>query len=73
MNQTTEKQNTQTNRYVKNGRTHSNTLVISGMRNDVTKNDIQRHFTGCLKITIKQSYLPPFLKYNNNYCVFSCH
>ncbi|UJR25494.1 hypothetical protein I4U23_006840 [Adineta vaga] len=44
--------------------THINrTLYISNMKPDVTKDDIYRHFTGCIKVTIGQSYLPPHLNY----------
>lgn len=51
----------------------NDTLFISGMRNEVTKADICRHFVGCAKVTIKQSYLPPHLKYSNNYYIFYCN
>jgi RNA recognition motif-containing protein len=72
MKQTTENRRTERNRNVYRTRSPSRTLIISGMRNDVTKADIKRHFEGCTKITIKQNYLPPYLKYDNNYYVLHC-
>ncbi len=43
------------------------------MRNEVTHNDIRCHFVGCIKVTMKQSQLPPYLKYVNNYRLFYCN
>jgi RNA recognition motif-containing protein len=57
-------------RNIKKTKNINNTLVIFGIRNEVTKADIYDHFVGCTKVTIKQSYLPPYLKYSNNYYVF---
>ena len=51
------------NRYKNNIHDTNKTLLIFGMKNDVTKNDIYNHFVGCKKVTIKQSRLPPYLKY----------
>jgi RNA recognition motif-containing protein len=39
------------------------TLYVSGLRNDVKKMDIRRHFTGCVKVTIKQHQTRQHLKY----------
>lgn len=40
------------------------------MKNGVTKKDILNHFIGCKKITIKQSKIPPYLKYIDYYSIF---
>jgi hypothetical protein len=38
-------------------------LFVSGLRSDVTKANIQSHFIGCKKVTIKQYRTTPHLKY----------
>jgi len=51
----------------------SKTLLILNLRNDVSKTDLLKYFIGCKKITMKQSQLPPYHKYNNNYSIFYSH
>jgi RNA recognition motif-containing protein len=41
----------------------NNTLYVSGLRNNVRKKDLHRHFVGCTKITMKRHQMPPYLKY----------
>ena len=40
-----------------------NTLYVSGLRNDICKKDLHRHFVGCTKVTMKRHQMPPYLKY----------
>jgi len=47
----------------------NNTLYVSGLRNDVCKKDLHRHFIGCTKVTMKQHQMPPYLKYIFIFCL----
>ncbi len=40
-----------------------NTLYISGLRNEVCKKDLHRHFVGCTKVIMKRHQISPYLKY----------
>ncbi|CAF0802090.1 unnamed protein product [Adineta steineri] len=41
----------------------SRILFVSGLKNDVNKNNIRRHFVGCLNVTVKQYHTTPRFKY----------
>jgi hypothetical protein len=45
-------------------------LCITSMKNGVIYNDIRRHFVGCIKVILKRSQLPPYLKYVSSYSLF---
>ncbi len=39
------------------------TLRVSGLKSDVSKNYIRRHFVGCVKVTMTRDKKQPHLKY----------
>ena len=41
-------------------------LFVSGLRSDVRADDIRRHFTGCVKVKIKQNKIIFKVYYRNN-------
>ena len=41
---------------------HQKTLFVSGLRADVKKSDISRHFIGCVKVTLKRSQMASRLR-----------
>ncbi len=45
-------------------RDHHKTLFVSGLKNDVNKTDIYRHFVGCTKVILKQCQTVSNLKYS---------
>lgn len=42
------------------------TLYVSGLKRTVTTEDIRKHFTNCIKVTMKQHRTTPQLKYDRN-------
>lgn len=38
------------------------TLFVSGLRSNINKRDIYKHFFGCIKVTIKQYHTTSHLK-----------
>jgi hypothetical protein len=40
------------------------TLLVLGLRNDVNKTDLHRHFIGCTNVTLKQCQTSSSLKYS---------
>lgn len=55
-NSTKRKRNEDVNRY--------KTLLVSGLRHDVSKRDLYHEFIGCIKVTLKQCKTSSALKYS---------